>query len=97
MPALISLLSACPRIKQNFLGGTDLSRPASAFNHCPGGFSKSGDFALDEATSSVDTRTEIEIQKALDRLRQNRTSIVIAHRLSTIRNADQILFIKMAG
>lgn len=49
---------------------------------------------LDEATSSVDTRTEIEIQKALDRLRQNRTSIVIAHRLSTIRNADQILFIK---
>ena len=49
---------------------------------------------LDEATSSVDTRTEREIQKALDRLRQNRTSIVIAHRLSTIRNADQILFIK---
>ena len=49
---------------------------------------------LDEATSSVDTRTEIEIQKALDRLRQNRTSIVIAHRLSTIKNADQILFIK---
>ncbi len=49
---------------------------------------------LDEATSSVDTRTEIEIQRALDRLRQNRTSIVIAHRLSTIRNADQILFIK---
>lgn len=46
---------------------------------------------LDEATSSVDTRTEILIQKALDHLMQNRTSFVIAHRLSTIRNADLIL------
>lgn len=48
---------------------------------------------LDEATSSVDTRTEILIQKALDHLMQNRTSFVIAHRLSTIRNADLILVI----
>jgi ATP-binding cassette subfamily B protein len=48
---------------------------------------------LDEATSSVDTRTEVEIQKALLNLMSGRTSFVIAHRLSTIRNADQILVI----
>ena len=46
---------------------------------------------LDEATSSVDTRTEVLIQHAMARLRQNRTSFVIAHRLSTIRNADSIV------
>ena len=46
---------------------------------------------LDEATSSVDTRTELQIQKAMDHLMQGRTSFVIAHRLSTIRNADVIL------
>jgi len=46
---------------------------------------------LDEATSSVDTRTEVLIQKAMDNLMQNRTSFIIAHRLSTIRNADSIL------
>jgi ATP-binding cassette, subfamily B, multidrug efflux pump len=46
---------------------------------------------LDEATSSVDTRTEVLIQKAMDNLMQNRTSFIIAHRLSTIRNADHIL------
>ncbi len=46
---------------------------------------------LDEATSSVDTRTEILIQRAMDDLMKNRTSFVIAHRLSTIRNADLIL------
>lgn len=49
---------------------------------------------LDEATSSVDTRTEIEIQKAMDNLMKGRTSFVIAHRLSTIRNADLILVMK---
>lgn len=48
---------------------------------------------LDEATSSVDTRTEVQIQEALLRLMKGRTSFVIAHRLSTIRNADQILVI----
>ncbi|MFV1948837.1 MAG: ABC transporter ATP-binding protein [Anaerolineales bacterium] len=46
---------------------------------------------LDEATSSVDTRTEVLIQNAMDNLMENRTSFIIAHRLSTIRNADRIL------
>ncbi len=49
---------------------------------------------LDEATSSVDTRTEIRIQKAMDHLMKGRTSFVIAHRLSTIRDADLILVMK---
>ncbi|WP_251390134.1 ABC transporter ATP-binding protein [Mediterraneibacter agrestimuris] len=49
---------------------------------------------LDEATSSVDTRTEIQIQKAMDTLMKGRTSFVIAHRLSTIRDADIILVMK---
>ena len=49
---------------------------------------------LDEATSSVDTRTELITQKAMDRLTEHRTSFVIAHRLSTIKNADLILVLK---
>ena len=52
---------------------------------------KSPLLVLDEATSNVDTRTEEEIQEAMDRLTKGRTSFVIAHRLSTIRNADLIL------
>ena len=52
-----------------------------------------GILILDEATSSVDTRTEARIQKALLRLMQGRTSFVIAHRLSTIRDADHVLVI----
>nr|WP_276318682.1 ATP-binding cassette domain-containing protein [Marinitoga lauensis] len=46
---------------------------------------------LDEATSSVDTRTELRVQQAMERLMKNRTSFVIAHRLSTIKNADLII------
>ncbi len=49
---------------------------------------------LDEATSSVDTRTELQIQKAMDKLTAGRTSFIIAHRLSTIKNADLILVMK---
>ena len=49
---------------------------------------------LDEATSSVDTRTEKIIQKAMDKLMENRTSFIIAHRLSTIQNADRILVLE---
>ena len=48
---------------------------------------------LDEATSSVDTRTEIQIQNAMDNLMKGRTSFVIAHRLSTIKGADRIAVI----
>ena len=46
---------------------------------------------LDEATSSIDTRTEIRIQKAFSTMMQGRTSFIVAHRLSTIRDADVIL------
>ena len=49
---------------------------------------------LDEATSSVDTRTELLIQKAMEQLTKDRTAFVIAHRLSTIRNADIILVMR---
>ena len=49
---------------------------------------------LDEATSSVDTRTELKIQKAMDSLTKGRTSFVIAHRLSTIRDADMIIYMR---
>ncbi|MBC7222887.1 MAG: ABC transporter ATP-binding protein, partial [Anaerolineae bacterium] len=49
---------------------------------------------LDEATSSVDTRTEMLIQRALERLLENRTAFIVAHRLSTIRNADQVLVVE---
>ncbi|MEI9959191.1 MAG: hypothetical protein WDM90_23415 [Ferruginibacter sp.] len=49
---------------------------------------------LDEATSSIDTRTEQIIQKGMDQLMQGRTSFVIAHRLSTVRNADAIMVLE---
>ena len=49
---------------------------------------------LDEATSSIDTRTELKIQDAFARLMQGRTSFIVAHRLSTIQNADKILVMK---
>ena len=49
---------------------------------------------LDEATSSIDTRTEIKIQKAFDTMMRGRTSFIVAHRLSTIREADRILVMR---
>ena len=49
---------------------------------------------LDEATSSIDTRTELKVQRALEMLMNGRTSIIVAHRLSTIRNADLIVVMK---
>ena len=49
---------------------------------------------LDEATSALDSEAEHEIQKAFERLMQNRTTFVIAHRLSTVRNADKIFVLK---
>ena len=49
---------------------------------------------LDEATSSIDTRTEQKIQSAFDRLMYGRTSFIVAHRLSTIQNADKILVMR---
>ena len=49
---------------------------------------------LDEATSSIDTRTEIQTQKAFQKMMQGRTSFIVAHRLSTTRNADEILVMK---
>lgn len=49
---------------------------------------------LDEATSSVDTRTEKHIERGMDRLMKNRTTFVIAHRLSTVRNADAIMVLE---
>ena len=52
---------------------------------------------LDEATSSIDTRTESLIEKGMDKLMEGRTVFVIAHRLSTIRNADQILVLEQGN
>ena len=49
---------------------------------------------LDEATSSIDTRTEVRVQQAFEKLMQGRTSFVVAHRLSTIQTADRILVMK---
>lgn len=56
--------------------------------------SKSSILILDEATSSIDTRTEIHIQEAMDNLMKGKTTFIIAHRLSTIKNADIIIAIK---
>lgn len=56
--------------------------------------SKAPILVLDEATSSVDTRTEKHIERGMDRLMKNRTTFVIAHRLSTVRNADAIMVLE---
>ena len=51
-------------------------------------------FILDEATSSIDTRTELKISDAFEKLMQGRTTFIVAHRLSTVQNADEILVMK---
>ena len=67
------------------------SRSTTINYNCSSILSKSRRFNFDEATSSVDTRTEILIQATMNRLLENRTSFVVAHRLSTIRDADTII------
>lgn len=65
-------------------------RSAAAYINSPCCVEESGDSDLDEATSALDTQSERLVQEALDRLMENRTTLVIAHRLSTIKNADLI-------
>ena len=55
---------------------------------------RAGMLILDEATSNVDSRTEVQIQEAMYRLMENKTCFVIAHRLSTVQNADTILVVR---
>ena len=69
-------------------------RPKAAFNDCQALLADPPILILDEATSSVDTRTEVLIQKAMETLMKGRTSFIIAHRLSTIKDADMILVMK---
>lgn len=76
-------------------GGTNLSQgQRQLLTICRAMLENSPMLILDEATSNVDTRTEVLIQKAMEQLMENRTSFVIAHRLSTIRDADLILVLK---
>ncbi len=75
--------------------GTNLSQgERQLLNIARAAISKAPILILDEATSSVDTRTEKYIERGMDRLMKNRTTFVIAHRLSTVRNADQIIVLE---
>ncbi len=75
--------------------GSNLSQgQRQLLNIARAALSKAPILILDEATSSVDTRTERQIQSAMDKLMQDRTTLVIAHRLSTIRNSDRILVLE---
>ena len=75
--------------------GSNLSQgQRQLLNIARAALSKAPILVLDEATSSVDTRTEQNINKAMDALMENRTTFVIAHRLSTIRNADAIMVLE---
>ena len=75
--------------------GTNLSQgQRQLLNIARAALSKAPILILDEATSSVDTRTERHIEKGLDRLMSGRTTFVIAHRLSTVRNANAIMVLE---
>ena len=74
-------------------GQPPLRGTASADLLCPGASGRSEILILDEATSSIDTETEIALQKGLNELLKGRTSFIIAHRLSTIKNCDTILYV----
>ena len=79
----------CWRRRGQFKPGT-----AAAVKHCKGGHLQAPILILDEATSSVDTRTEKHIEHGMDRLMADRTTFVIAHRLSTVRNANAIMVLE---
>ena len=75
--------------------GTNLSQgERQLLNIARAAISKAPIIVLDEATSSVDTRTEKYIERGMDQLMKNRTTFVIAHRLSTVRNADKIIVLE---
>ena len=78
--------------------GTNLSQgERQLLNIARAAISKAPILILDEATSSVDTRTEKHIERGMDRLMKNRTTFVIAHRLSTVRNSDRIIVLEHGG
>jgi ATP-binding cassette subfamily B protein len=75
--------------------GSNLSQgQRQLLNIARAALSKAPILVLDEATSSVDTRTERHIERGMDRLMKNRTTFVIAHRLSTVRNSDVIMVLE---
>ena len=74
--------------------GQGLSQDSASFLLLQGSRGRSPSLVLDEATSSIDTRTERLIEKGMDRLMEGRTVFVIAHRLSTVRNANAILVLE---
>ena len=96
-PTPTALYECCPRAMTQFLkeDGSGLSQgQRQLISIARAAVSNPPVMILDEATSSVDTRTEERIQKAMDNLMKGRTSFVIAHRLSTIRDADLILVMR---
>ena len=82
------------RFARRRAGAIPLRRRAAADQHRPGAVDRPRILILDEATSSVDTETEREIQLALENLIRGRTTIAIAHRLSTLRRADRLVVIE---
>jgi len=91
-----SFIERLPRdMIRYWMGTTNLSQgERQLLNIARAAISKAPILILDEATSSVDTRTEKYIERGMDRLMKNRTTFVIAHRLSTVRNADLIIVLE---